>query len=58
MARRRPYVHDEDLARAYRRSAQIDREEADCYDLDDPRLQACLDSAIEFDELADEEVGR
>lgn len=34
------------------RSAQIDREEADCYDLDDPRVGRCLESAIAWEDQA------
>lgn len=34
------------------RSAQIDREEADTYDLADPRLSRCLDSALGWEDQA------
>lgn len=49
-----PYVHDDDLAEAYRRSAQIDREEMDCLDSDDPRMTTLRDSAADWDRRAQE----
>lgn len=50
---RQPYVEDASVANAYRRSAQIDREEADCLDRSDPRYERCLASAAEFEGLAE-----
>lgn len=50
---RQPYVEDSNVAEAYRRSARIDREEADCLDRDDPRYDDCLVSAAEFERLAE-----
>ena len=52
---RRPYVEDDpDPVSAARRSAEIDRTEADGYDRDDPRRDAILASAAAWDRQADE----
>lgn len=56
---RLPYVEDyTTLAEGYRRSAQIDREEADGLDEQDPRRGEVLLSAMEFDSLAEAEERR
>lgn len=47
---RDPYVGEG--ADGARRSAQIDREEADCYTLDDPRVGALIESAIAWEQQA------
>lgn len=49
---RTPYVGEG--ADGARRSAAIDREEAGTYAIDDPRLDRALESAIRWDEQADE----
>lgn len=51
---RMPYVHDDDLAEAYRRSAQIDQEEIDCLDRDDPRVLWLRDSIADWERRARE----
>ena len=47
-----PYVGDPGDPEAYRRSAEIDRTEADTYDTGDDRREVCLRRAVAWEELA------